>query len=78
MCSHHYHFSILPMTTIYFQLLSDYPYLEQYRDCWPINDLMQTRVKALGAQQRRQETSKASALQRRKVRALYHCQAVAQ
>jgi len=37
----------------YFQLLREYPDLERYCDCWPVDDLMQTHLKAIGARKRR-------------------------
>src|SRR5215471_8102663 len=37
------------------QLLREYPNLERYCNCWPIDDLMQMRLKATVSSQRRQE-----------------------
>jgi hypothetical protein len=75
MSSDHHHFNIFTYCN-YFQLLKDYPDLKQYRDCWPINDLMQTRLRAIAAQQQRREESAASALLR-EGKSLVYCYAIA-
>jgi hypothetical protein len=50
------------------QLVEEFPDLEKYVGCWPVNDLMKMRLKAKAAKVRRQVNAQAVDLLSGKVR----------